>query len=270
MGAPTAGHSFPSLRARAWEHRRVVTPMRLLPLFILALGACHSAPTTTCPGPAADPAPTSEPAPEPVEAEPSPEPEPVEAEPEPPEPAIEVVAGECDLRGVPERFREEVGADQSAELVERVRAWLAGARGFGFDPRRGIAFAKSEDDQGADPPYPSWSAAQGVHACGVQGRWLVSSTRGAFATRGGEYGSGPITCQGNVCCYLATGEYDSAGGAVFTRRRDRWELRAVYQVADNGTLGEQYIADGYQTVNRHLTRLARRQCDEPRGLSSDW
>ena len=59
-------------------------------------------------------------------------------------------------------------------------------------------------------------------------------------------------------------------GAFFTRARGRWELRAAYEVADKGTLGEETIEAGYQTVNRHLTRLARQQCREPRGLSEDW
>ena len=237
-------------------------------LAFFACAACHSpAPTTTCPEPvAAEPEPAV--CPEPVAAsEPEPELEP-EAEPES---EFEVVVGECDLRGVPDRYREEASEAQTAELAERMQGWLeTGDNGFDFAPRRGVAFAKSEDDQGADPPYPSWSEAQGVHACGVQARWLAASLRGVFAAHAGEYGNGPITCQGNVCCYLARGEYDSAGGAVFTRDRDRWELRAVYQVADNGTLGTEYITSGYETVNRDLTRIARRQCREPAGLSDDW
>lgn len=217
---------------------------------------------------AAEPAPDPEPV---AEAEPPPEPDP---EPAPaPVPAFEyeVAVGECDLRGVPERYREEVTEEQTAELAERVRGWLeTGDNGFGFAARQGIAFAKSEDDQGADPPYPSWSSAQGVHACGVEARWLAASLRGTFAAHGGEYGNGPVTCQGNVCCYLARGEYDSAGGAVFTRARGRWELRAVYQVADNGTLGGEYVTSNYQTIHRHLSRMARRQCREPAGLGDDW
>lgn len=236
-----------------------------LALFLAACGG--PAPATTCPEPVAS---EPEPAvcPDSV-AEPAPEPAPV-AEPEP-EFAYEVPVGECDFRGIPAAYREEVTAEQTAELAERVRGWLeTGDNGFGFAARKGIAFAKTEDDQGADPPYPSWSSAQGVHACGVEARWLAGSLRGTFAAHGGEYGNGPVTCQGNVCCYLATGEYDSAGGAVFTRARGRWELRAVYEVADNGTLGEEFIEAGYQTVNRHLTRLARQQCREPRGLSEDW
>ena len=36
------------------------------------------------------------------------------------------------------------------------------------------------------------------------------------------------------------------------------------------TLGAEYVTSNYQTVHLHLSRIARRQCREPAGLSDDW
>lgn len=182
------------------------------------------------------------------------------ADPEVPE-RIPVEAGVCDLRGVPESMREALDAEASARLVEEVDRWLNGEGGFVVVPRAGVLFAKSEDDIGADPPYPTSVQAQGIHACGVESGWLANAARQSLRARGGPYRNGPIRCQGNVCCSLARGEYDSAAGVVFVPRQGgSFAIRAVYQVADNGTLGGDFIAEQYRVVHGHLDRLSSRTC----------
>lgn len=247
MAEGRCGNRTPALRCLR------TMPRALLSLLLFACGTAP--PSAACPRCAtcAEAAPsTVEPAP--PDAPPSPD---LEVRDE----AHAVVeAGACDLRGVPESMRVALDAEASERLARRVEGWLNEQGGFVATPRAGVLFAKSEDDLGADPPYPTHVLAQGVHACGVSARWLVSASRATMRARAGA-DVGPVRCQGNVCCYSARGEYDSAGGVVFAQsEHGHFVIRAVYQVADNGTLGAEFVAEQYRVVHDHLARLRGQAC----------
>jgi hypothetical protein len=177
-------------------------------------------------------------------------------------PTARVERGECNLSGIPESMRVELDDDAAARLVNEVERWLnEDWSSFEVVPRAGVFFAKSEDDLGADPPHPTATQAQGKHACGLEAEWLAAAAQRAMRLRGLPDGNAPIRCQGNVCCYAALGEYDSAGGVVFAPQgEDRFRIQAVYEVADNGTLGADYITEQYAIVDGYLDRLRRRTC----------
>jgi hypothetical protein len=179
-----------------------------------------------------------------------------------------VERGECNLSGVPESMRIELDDDAAARLVSEVEDWLNQDWNSGeiaIVPRAGIYFAKSEDDIGADAPFPTATQAQGKHACGLEAEWLAAAAQRAMRLRSGMPDRAPARCQGNVCCYSALGEFDSAGGIVFAPLAgDRFRIKAVYEVADNGTLSTDYIAEQYAVVHAYLNRLSHRVCrDEP-------
>lgn len=232
------------------------------------LTACGSAaPCPTCPEPACEPVAGGA---EPVADEPAAEPaaeEPVTEAPEPDEGRVRVVRGTCRADAVPAAMRETLTDEEAELLAARVQGWMdSDYNPFGIAPRQGIAFAKSEDDIGSDPPHPTALLEQGVLACGVEARWLAAYVGAQLLMHGGPDGNGPITCDGNVCCYPALMEYDSAGGVVFARVGEgHWRLRAAYEAADNGTLGEDFVDAAYRTVHGHLTRLQNQTCRrEPR------
>jgi hypothetical protein len=70
-----------------------------------------------------------------------------------------------------------------------------------------------------------------------------------------------VRCSDNVCCYDAPMEYTSSGTYVFARTDEgRWVLRAMVEVADNGTLGEEWVAEERAWVTSALRRHARGRC----------
>lgn len=162
------------------------------------------------------------------------------------------------LDGLPDSLRL-VDVEDAERIRDQVEEWINEAGFVRVNRRRGIAYAKSEDDSGADPPYPQRVGPQGIHACGLQAEWLVESIRQTFRAHGGEYANAPIRCQGAVCCFAAMGEYDSAGGAVFGLE-GTLKMLAAWHVADNGTLGGEYVASNYAEVRRRMTPLTRRRC----------
>jgi hypothetical protein len=236
--------------------------MRLVPAFVLLACACGNdttaapasalcAPCPECPTTPAESATGSE----------------VVEEPTPAEGPL-VVAGTCDTSWLPPGLVTDVDDAATLRLVETVRRWIERDDLPGIDVATGVIYAKSADDTGADPPYPSFVGREGVLACGHNARWLRDHARGLLALHAApDMGEG-VHCTENVCCYAALGEYDSSGTLVFDLREDeRVVLRALAIVADNGTLGEDYVRSERQFVTGELGRHARGRCrGEPPGV----
>ncbi len=222
--------------------------MRLVSAALGVLVGCGASAAPLCPEPVAPP-------PDPATAGP-------QAGAEPAEPEPWAIRGECNLAGVPESMRQTLTDEESDALIARMHEWLESDwHGFAIPEQTGMLFAKSEDDIGADPPYPRSFLAQGVHACSLEGEWLLAGIKQAFRRHGApESRNAPIACAHNVCCYTALGEYDSAGGIVFARSPNGWQVRAAYQAADNGTLMQETIDGSYRVVRGHLERLAEETC----------
>lgn len=164
-------------------------------------------------------------------------------------------------RGVPDSMRGSLDANTEAALLRDVARWLNEEPGSLRASDSGVILAKSEDDYGGEPPLPPSALAQGRHVCGPDADRLVEVARARVRAHAGPEGVGPVRCEQNVCCYLARMEFDSAGGVVFTPQPGGgFAVRAVYEVADNGTLGAEYVAAQYAVVNAHLTRLASTSC----------
>jgi hypothetical protein len=219
---------------------------------------------------------TGAPASEPVVCAPCPQCPPVPesggsevAPPETPEegdPAV--AAGECDASWLPPGLAADVDEAATLRLVEMVRGWIASRDLPGVDVAAGVVYAKSEDDVGADPPYPSFLGREGTLACGRSAVWLRDRARSLLQLHADpEMGDG-VRCSENVCCYTALGEYDSSGTFVFDMRPDeRIVLRAIAIVADNGTLGEEYVRGERGYVTSELARRSRERCrGEPAGI----
>lgn len=174
-----------------------------------------------------------------------------------------VERGTCNLAGIPAFLQTKLSVEEQEDLRVEVERWLRDVGNLWVVPRAGVLFAKSADDSGADPPHPTFVKAQSQHACGIEARWLADATRVSM-NQHAAYGA-PIICQDNVCCYAALGEYDSAGGLVLSRTAPHsWQIRAVYEVADNGTLLEDRIAADYELVRQQLRKFEGRECkNEP-------
>lgn len=223
----------------------------------LALGCGAHAPCEPC----ADPAATS-----------------ARTAPSEPEPALgsddhggpTVTVGACDVGWLPPGVVIETTPEDTEALAAALRTWLgAGAvRELRIDLRRGIVHAKSEDDLGADPPYPTRTGAQSTLACGVESEWLADHVRATFA-RQASPDFGGVACQGNVCCFSGM-EYMSSG--VLIARREtiegttHWVLDAYVEVAD-AALGAEAVAANRAYVAAALARERRGTCPgEPAGL----
>ena len=224
----------------------------------LALGCGAHAPCEPCAGdPAASAQPTSSaPAPEGVGSDDGAGPR--------------VAVGTCDVGWLPPEVVIETTPEDTEALAAALRTWLgAGAvRDLRIDLRRGIVHAKSEDDLGADPPYPTRTGAQSTLACGVESEWLADHVRATFA-RQASPDFGGVACQGNVCCFSGM-EYMSSGMLVARRETidgaTRWVLDAYVEVAD-AALGPEAIAANRAYVADALLRERRGTCPgEPAGL----
>ncbi|MAQ13859.1 MAG: hypothetical protein CMN30_03580 [Sandaracinus sp.] len=179
------------------------------------------------------------------------------------EPAgVEVLAGSCDLENLPPGLAVELEEADAARVRDEVARWVRDPWGSLEPDPRGVVYAQSEADGGADP-LPRWLREQGTRACGLDARWLLAWLRQRMRTQGGPELGAKVTCQGNVCCFPDMGEYSSSGGVVFEMNADQLLARAAWQVADNGTLGEDTVAAGQRAVRRRMTALLRGRC--PRG-----
>lgn len=181
---------------------------------------------------------------------------------------LRVRVGECSTDWLPPGVVRDVPPEHTEELVALLRAWLSEEPldRPRIDLPRGVAFAKSEDDVATDPPHPSWTAAQGLRACGLTARWLHAHLADMFAL-GARHGG--VRCQGNVCC-MAGMEHVSTRGIVLRRELEHdqpvWVLESAYEVAE-GTLRDDVVARNRREVARELGRLAAGACPgEPPGL----
>jgi len=177
--------------------------------------------------------------------------------------AVRVTRGACNLEAIPTELLLDLSDAEARALTAFVGQWLAGASAPQIAWRKGIAFAKSEDDTGADPPYPTAVNAQSLLACGLAQRWLRSHLELELAERG--RGDGGIACQQNVCCWLPRMEFDSGGAVVFGRPAEptgAWVVRAAVEVADNGALMRETVAANRAKVRRGLAGLLRQTCDD--------
>lgn len=196
-------------------------------------------------------------------------PAPVEAPPDDGGEAVRVSTGSCDVAWLPPGMVVDVTDEQAASLVEAVREWAApgGIRALMIESQRGIAWAKSEDDLGADPPYATHTRAQGGLACGVASRWLADHVQVAFARQASpDYGG--VICEENVCCYAGM-EFMSRGILVARLSQGpdapRWVIDAHAEIAE-ATLSEEVIAANRAHVTRTLARHRRQSCpNEPAG-----
>lgn len=191
----------------------------------------------------------------------------VDAEPDPePEPWQPVVAGECNLAGVPESLRAPVSDEDAETIRAAIEAWLSPyEHGLPVDLRGGVLFSKSANDVGHDFPLSLAERAQATRACGQQALWLEAHLRERMRTHSRSDVGEPVRCSGRVCCYRSFGEYDSAGGVVIGGPADRLVLVAGYQVADDGMMDVEYIGEQYEVVLAGFRNEGRGSCADPGG-----
>lgn len=205
------------------------------------------------------------------EPEPIPRDEPAaRTQPDPAEEApLTVRAGSCETEWLPEGVVTELSPEEREALLALVRSWLSGG---GERPliehRRGILFAKSEYDEGADPPYPSSSSAASLRACGLTSSWLREHLRALFAMAASPDFDG-VTCDRNVCC-IAGMEFVPDRAIVFSRvawdDAPAWVIQSTYEVAE-AALGDEQVAANRRYVAAQLARERSGTCrGEPPGF----
>jgi hypothetical protein len=181
---------------------------------------------------------------------------------------FDIAVGDCDTRWLPASLVSDVPAKDTEELVEFLSDWLAdeGASsnaGPVIESRRGIAFAKSEDHAGADPPLANRTKAQSTLACGLSSVWLRSHLRATLA----EF---EVRCRRNVCCYAGSAESTSDGVVVFRRATaglpaPSWAVAAAGEYG-RATIDEAHVAANRKTVAQGLERVQKGKCaGEPAG-----
>lgn len=220
---------------------------------LVALGGCGAATPAPCECHEVEPAQSRAPASE-----------------EATEQTLNVRAGECETDWLPSGTAIDLSESDEADLIGRMRAWLGGdpSQAPLIEHRRGIFFAKSADDEGADPPYPSSSAATSMRACGLTSSWLRDHVQATFAMAASPDFDG-VTCDENVCC-ISGMEYVPDRAIVFRRTRlhdaPAWVIESTYSVAE-AALGDEYVAANRRYVAEQLARGATSTCPgEPPGV----
>ena len=182
----------------------------------------------------------------------------------------QVRAGECETDWLPEGTVVDLSDAEANELIEAMARWLGGdvSAQPRIDLERGVVFAKSEDDEGRDPPYPSTSSEASMLACGLTARWLRDHVRSVFALAA-QPDMGGVTCDENVCCFQGM-EFVSDRAIVLRRVTEgaapAWVLVSAHEVAE-AALGEPYATSNRRYVARELTRRAGERCPgEPAGM----
>lgn len=182
---------------------------------------------------------------------------------------LNVHAGTCETEWLPEGVVRDLAPEEREALLAHVRAWLSsGHERPLIEHRRGILFAKSEYDEGADPPYPSSSAAASLRACGLTSRWLREHLRALFAMAASPDFDG-VTCDRNVCC-IAGMELVPDRAIVFSRVTSNdapaWAIESAYEVAE-AALGDEQVAANRREVAARLARERSGTCrGEPPGF----
>lgn len=183
---------------------------------------------------------------------------------------LRVRAGECETDWLPEGTVVDLSDAEAQALIEAMARWLAGdvsARPR-IDVERGVAYAKSADDEGRDPPYPSTSGEASMLACGLSARWLRDHVQRVFAFAA-HPDIGGVTCDENVCCFEGM-EFVSDRAIVLRRvtegESEGWVLVSAHEVAE-AALGEPYATANRRYVASELTRRAGERCaGEPPGF----
>lgn len=182
---------------------------------------------------------------------------------------LNVHAGTCETEWLPEGVVRDLAPEERESLLALVRAWLSsGHERPLIEHRRGILFAKSEYDEGADPPYPSSSSAASLRACGLTSRWLREHLRALFAMAASPDFDG-VTCDRNVCC-VAGMELVPDRAIVFARVTSNdapaWVIESTYEVAE-AALGDEQVAANRRYVAAQLARERSGTCrGEPPGF----
>lgn len=182
-----------------------------------------------------------------------------------------VTNGQCEIAWLPKGLVTDLPDAQAKSLIEAVGAWAKprSVRNLMIDSQRGIAYAKSEDDLGGEPPFPRHTDAQGGLACGLQSLWMADSIHDAM-TLHAQPSYGGIRCEDNVCCF--DGMEFVSGGILVARRvtppdgEPRWVIDAYAEVAQ-AALGAQTVQANRAFVAGALARYRAQTCaGEPPGF----
>jgi hypothetical protein len=172
-----------------------------------------------------------------------------------------VSAGACDTSLLPPDLVIDLSDEDAAELLAEVRRWVVREHVPGLDYRHGTFYAKSEDDTGMDPPHPSHVGRNAERACGMHQLWLRHRVLDLLVLHARPDMGSAVRCSENVCCYAAPMEYASSGTFVFAKTDDgRWVLNAAVEIADNGTMGDEWVAEERTWITAALRRQTRRRC----------
>jgi hypothetical protein len=113
-----------------------------------------------------------------------------------------------ELAWMPKGYVRDVGAEKTTALAQLVEAWAASdSQEPRIEYRRGVVFARSDEDRGDDGPYPRSAQAQGQRVCGDASVWMRAALRERIA-------NAVLTCDRNVCSYGGM-EYAPDGYLVF-------------------------------------------------------
>ncbi len=174
---------------------------------------------------------------------------------------LSIGASPCGVSVLPADVVIDLDEDAEQALREQLRIWISGEGMPGLDPSRGTLFAKSEDDAGRSPPHPTWVGRNAERACGTHQKWLRAHALRLLARHApAELGS-DLRCSENVCCYDAPMEYSSSGTFVFAPADGgHWTLRAVVEIADNRTMGDEWVDAERAWVTEQLAGQVRGRC----------
>jgi hypothetical protein len=167
-----------------------------------------------------------------------------------------------DLAWMPNGYVRDVGDDKTTALAQLVEGWAASDS---EEPRilyrKGVVFARSEEDLGGDGPYPRSVHVQDQRVCGEASVWLRAALQRRLA-------NDSVTCDRNVCSYSG-GEYAPDGFLVFHEidldGEKQWTLDAWIEVY-RADLSSETIAQNQADVVRALRHEADTSCaGEPAG-----
>ena len=160
---------------------------------------------------------------------------------------------DVDLAWLPKGYVRDVGHDKTAELAQLVEAWASSdSEEPRIEYRKGVVFARSEEDRGDEGPTPRSAQVQDQRVCGEASVWLRDSLRRRLANE-------TLTCDRNVCSY-GGGEYAPDGYLVFHEvdmdGEPQWALDAwieLYRAGINPDIAHQNEADVVRALRHERT-----------------